>query len=247
MLDLLKKRPQDRREVEPRGKKVYAIIPAAGSSRRMGGGNKLVMELGGQPILCRTLQVFNACQVIDGIVLVCRRQDQQTYASLCADWNIDKVAKIVEGGPSREHSVLNGVLACGKEIGYVAIHDAARPLITEDIITETVNMAKRDSAAAPAVRVKDSIQRIQKGKMMENVDRDTIMAVQTPQCFDIDLIRAALTKAIDSGVNLTDDCGAVTALGQPVSMTRGSYENIKITTPEDVIIGEVILKGRARR
>ena len=247
MLDLFKKRAQDRQEPETRGKKVYAIIPAAGSSRRMGGGNKLVMELGGQPILCRTLRVFNACDAIDGIVLVCRRQDQKTYASLCADWNIDKVAKIVEGGPSRERSVLNGVLACGKEIGYVAIHDAARPLITEDIIRETVELAKKDSAAAPAVPVKDSIQRIEKGKMMENVDRSTIMAVQTPQCFDIDLIRAALTKAIDSGANLTDDCGAVTTLGQPISMTRGSYENIKITTPEDVILGEVILKGRARK
>ena len=244
MLDLFKKRAQDRQEPETRGKKVYAIIPAAGSSRRMGGGNKLVMELGGQPILCRTLRVFNACDAIDGIVLVCRRQDQKTYASLCADWNIDKVAKIVEGGPSREHSVLNGVLACGKEIGYVAIHDAARPLITEDIIRETVELAKKDSAAAPAVPVKDSIQRIEKGKMMENVDRSTIMAVQTPQCFDIDLIRAALTKAIDSGANLTDDCGAVTTLGQPISMTRGSYENIKITTPLDLDIAGLILKRR---
>ncbi|HIV68630.1 MAG TPA: 2-C-methyl-D-erythritol 4-phosphate cytidylyltransferase [Candidatus Butyricicoccus stercorigallinarum] len=246
MLDLFKKKPQDRQDWNKRGDQVYAIIPAAGSSSRMGGGNKLVMELGGQPILCRTLCVFNACDVIDGIVLVCRRQDQKTYAALCADWNIDKVVKIVEGGPSREHSVLNGVLACGREIGYVAIHDAARPLITEDIIREAVETARRDSAAAPAVGVKDSIQRIQRGKMMENVDRETIVAVQTPQCFDIDLIRAALTKAIESGAALTDDCGAVTALGQPVSMTRGSYENIKITTPEDVALGEVILKGRAR-
>lgn len=247
MLDLFKKKPQLKKKSEQRGKKVYAIIPAAGSSRRMGGGNKLVMELRGQPILCRTLQVFNACDAIDGIILVCRRQDQKIYASLCADWHIDKVVKIVEGGESRTHSVLNGILACEKEIGYVAIHDAARPLITEDIITQTVELAKSDSAAAPAVAVKDSIQRIYKGKMMENIDRETIMAVQTPQCFDIDLIRAALTKAIDSGTRLTDDCGAVTAIGQPVSITPGSYENIKITTPEDILLGEAILKGRARK
>ncbi len=245
MLDFLKKKPQDKPET--RGQLVYAIIPAAGSSRRMGGGNKLVMELGGQPVLCRTLQVFNNCDAIDGIVLVCRKQDQKTYAALCADWNIDKPLQIVEGGQSRTHSVLNGVLACGKQVGYVAIHDAARPLITEDIIRNTVQCAIRDSAAAPAVAVKDSIKRVEKDKMVENIDRSSIVAVQTPQCFDIDLIRAALTKAIDQDLTFSDDCGAVEILGQPVSMTEGSYENIKITTPEDLVLGTAILKGRARR
>ncbi len=115
MLNLRKKTIQDKQQT--RGKQVYAIIPAAGSSQRMGGGNKLVMELHGQPILCRTLQVFEACPAIDGIVLVCRKQDQANYASLCADWNISKLHKIVEGGPTREHSVLNGILACEKDIG----------------------------------------------------------------------------------------------------------------------------------
>lgn len=242
MLSLRKKKPQEVQE--QRGKLVYAIIPAAGSSRRMGGSNKLVMEFGGQPVLCRTLQVFERCEVIDGIILVCRKQDQKIYAGLCADWNISKVMQIVEGGPSREHSVLNGILACNKQIGYVAIHDAARPLITEDIICKAVEAAKRDSAAAPGVRCKDSIQRMHKGKMVENIDREHIVAVQTPQCFDIDLIRAALTRAIDNNMQLTDDCGAVTAIGQPITITEGSYENIKITTPEDVILGEAILKGR---
>lgn len=245
MLSLWKKKPQEAQE--PRGKLVYAIIPAAGSSRRMGGGNKLVMDLGGQPVLCRTLQVFEQCDAIDGIILVCRKQDQKIYAGLCADWKINKVMQIVEGGPSREHSVLNGILACGSQIGYVAIHDAARPLITEDIIRQAVETAKRDSAAAPGVHCKDSIQRIQKGRMVENIDRESIVAVQTPQCFDIDLIRAALTRAIEQEMKLTDDCGAVTAMGQPVTITAGSYENIKITTPEDVILGEAILKGRMHK
>lgn len=245
MLNLRKKKIQDKQQA--RGKQVYAIIPAAGSSQRMGGGNKLVMELHGQPILCRTLQVFEACQAIDGIVLVCRKQDQVTYASLCADWNISKVHKIVEGGATREHSVLKGILACDKEIGYVAIHDAARPLITEEIITEAVETAMRDSAAAPGVACKDSIQVIKNGKMVKNVARESVIAVQTPQCFDIDLIRAALTKALESGSNLTDDCGAVTALGQPITITQGSYENIKITTPEDILQGEAILKGRRQK
>ncbi|MDO4175196.1 MAG: 2-C-methyl-D-erythritol 4-phosphate cytidylyltransferase [Eubacteriales bacterium] len=245
MLNLRKRKPQDRQE--PRGKQVYAIIPAAGSSHRMGGGNKLVMEIGGQPILCRTLQVFENCEEIDGIILVCRKQDQKIYAALCADWKISKIVKIVEGGPTREHSVLNGILACDSEIGYVAIHDAARPLITEDIIAEAVEQAKKDSAAAPGVPCKDSIQSVKKGRMVENIDRDDIIAVQTPQCFDIDLICAALTKAVDLGMKLTDDCGAVTAIGQPVTITKGSYENIKITTPEDVVLGEAILKGRMRK
>ena len=166
---------------------------------------------------------------------------------LCKEWGIQKIKKMTEGGETREHSVLNGVLACDKNVGYVAIHDAARPLVTAEIITEAVETAMRDSAAAPAVAVKDSIQRIKNGKMMENVERESIIAVQTPQCFDIDLIRAALTKAIETDAKLTDDCGAVTALGQPISITTGSYENIKITTPEDVIMGEAILKGRAQK
>ena len=246
MFDFFKKMTQDK-QPESNGEEVYAIIPAAGSSRRMGGENKLLMELDGQPVLCRTLRVFDACALIDGIILVCRKQDQAIYTELCNKWGIHKVKKMVEGGETREHSVLNGVLACDKNVGYVAIHDAARPLITDEIIREAVEIAMRDSAAAPGVAVKDSIQRINNGKMMENVERESIIAVQTPQCFDIDLIRAALTKAIDTDAKLTDDCGAVTAIGQPISMTTGSYENIKITTPEDVLIGEAILKGRAQK
>lgn len=245
MLDFLKKKPKPQDKQETRGSQVCAIIPAAGSSRRMG-SNKLLMELCGQPVLCRTLRVFDACDLIDGIVLVCRAGERESYAALCAEWGIRKPVHMAEGGETREHSVLNGILACGKEVGYVAIHDAARPLITESIIREAVQQAMRDSAAAPAVAVKDSIQRVKKGKLTDNVVRESIMAVQTPQCFDIDLIRAALTKAIEDEAGLTDDCGAVTALGQPVSMTAGSYENIKITTPEDILIGEAILKGRAQ-
>ena len=148
------------------------------------------------------------------------------------------------GGATREHSVLQGVLACPKSVGYVAIHDAARPLVTQEIIIQAVEAAKQDSAAATAVPMKESIQRIQSGKMVENINRETIVAVQTPQCFDIDLIRAALTDALDKKLPLTDDCGAALALGQPSTMTEGSYENIKITTPEDILIGEAILKGR---
>lgn len=243
MLGFFKKKTQDK---QPAEKKVYVIIPAAGSSSRMG-KDKLIMELHGKPVLWHTLQAFESCDCIDGIVLVCRKMDQRKYAQLCADWGIEKVVSIVEGGATREHSVLNGILACGKEVGYVAIHDAARPFVTKQVITRAVEQAKKDSAAAPAVPVKDSIQKMKNGKMMQNVAREQIVAVQTPQCFDIDLIRAALTKAIDSGAAITDDCGAVTALGQPISMTMGSYENIKITTPEDILIGEAILKGRAMK
>lgn len=235
MFGMLKKQPE---------KLVYAVIPAAGTSSRMGGSNKLLLQLGGMPVLCRTLRVFEACEQIDGIVLACREQDVEEYRMLTAQWGISKIKGIVVGGETREHSVLQGVLACPKSVGYVAIHDAARPLVTEEIISQTVEMAKRDSAAAPAVPVKDSIQRVKKGKLVENIERKTIVAVQTPQCFDIDLIRAALTDALRKNLPLTDDCGAALVLGQPSTMTEGSYENIKITTPEDILLGETILKGR---
>lgn len=235
MFEWLKKQPK---------KSVYAVIPAAGSSNRMGGGDKLLMELDGVPVLCRTLRVFEETAAIDGIVIACREQDIEKYRTLAGQWSITKVKAVVAGGATREHSVLQGVLACPKTVGYVAIHDAARPLVTCGIVEQAVEAAKSDSAAAPAVPMKDSVQRIKNGKLVENIARETIVAVQTPQCFDIDLIRAALTDALEKNLPLTDDCGAALALGQPSTMTEGSYENIKITTPEDILLGEAILKGR---
>ncbi|MGN1014210.1 MAG: 2-C-methyl-D-erythritol 4-phosphate cytidylyltransferase [Butyricicoccus sp.] len=231
---------------EPKGKLVYAVLPAAGSSRRMGGTNKLLLELCGKPVMQCTLEAFDQCEQIDGIVLSCRKDDIPLYQELCRTWGISKPVLVVEGGESRAHSVYQGVLACPKEVGYVAIHDAARPLITPELIRKTVEAAKRDTAAALAVPVKDSIKRVKNGRMVENVDRDSIVAVQTPQAFDIDLIRAALCHVIQNNILVTDDCGAAEAIGQPTTIVQGDYNNIKITTVEDITVAEEVWKGRMK-
>ena len=231
---------------EPKGEQVYAVIPAAGVSSRMGGINKLMLKLDGKPVLRYTLEAFDGCECIDGIVLSCRHEDIEKYKNYCREWGISKPVIVTEGGDNRTKSVYNGVLACPKSAGFVAIHDGARPFVTSELIEKTVDTAKRDTAAAPALPVTDSIKRIKNGRMVENIQRDTIVAVQTPQCFDIDLIRAALSKAIDDDVPLTDDCGAAEILGQPTTIVEGLRDNIKITSKEDIEPAEKILRKRKK-
>ncbi|MDO5547267.1 MAG: 2-C-methyl-D-erythritol 4-phosphate cytidylyltransferase [Eubacteriales bacterium] len=223
---------------------VYAVLPAAGTSRRMGGENKLLLELAGKPVIRYTLEALEACDAIDGIVLSCREEEQDRYHALYREWGLTKPMITTVGGETRTQSVYHGVLACPPEVAYVAIHDAARPFVLPEQIARTVEAAKRDTAAALAVPVKDSIKRIKNGRMVEDVKRDTIVAAQTPQTFDIDLIRAALYHVIEDGIAVTDDIGAVETLGQPTTMVEGDYNNIKITTREDILIGERILKER---
>lgn len=226
---------------------VYAVLPSAGISKRMKGTNKLLLDLGGKPLICRTLEVFDACDIIDGIVLACGKDEIEKYRNLCREWGICKPVKIVAGGETRAHSVYQGVLACPSEVKYVAIHDAARPFVTPELIRETVLAAMRDTAAAAAVPVKESIKRVKGGKMVENIQRDSIVTVQTPQSFDIDLIRAALKFVIEKGIPVTDDCGAAECLGQPSTIVEGDYNNIKVTTVEDIILAEHIWRGRQKQ
>ena len=221
---------------------VAAIIVAAGSSTRMG-FDKLMYDLDGQTVLEKSLQAFDIHPAIDELVVVVGENAEKAEPLIR---KVHKPVRLVRGGATRALSVQNGLAEIKAD--FVAVHDAARPFVSQAVITAALNAAFRMGAAAPAVPVKDTVKVIGADGMVKYTpDRSGLYAVQTPQCFDIDLIRAALTKAIDSGTSLTDDCGAVTKLGQPVSMTRGSYDNIKITTPEDVILGEVILKGRSRR
>ena len=227
-----------------KGSLVYAVLPAAGTSSRMNGENKLMLDLCGKPVIRRTLEAFEACEVIDGIVISCREEQREDYHALYKAWGLTKPLITTVGGETREHSVYQGVLACPPEVGYVAIHDAARPFILPELIAKTVETARRDTAAALAVPVKDSIKRIQNGRMVEDVRRDSIVAAQTPQTFDIDLIRAALKHALESGIPMTDDIGAAETIGQPTTIIQGDYNNIKITTQEDLLMGERIIKER---
>lgn len=230
-----------KRKKKPALPAVCAVIVAAGSSRRMGGENKLLLPLDDAPVLAHTLSAFEKCAAIRDIVLVCREQDILPYSDLARAFGISKLRTVTCGGDSRTASVLAGITAAPEDTGLVAVHDGARPLVSEAVITEAVYAAAEYGAAAPVVPVKDSIKRIQDGSIAADVPRDTLAAVQTPQVFDRALLTRALETAARDNRSFTDDCAAVEAMGQAVRATHGSYENIKITTPEDILVAEAFL------
>ena len=224
---------------------VCAVIVAAGSSQRMGGQNKLLLPLAGAPVLAHTLRAFEKCAAVRDIVLVCREQDILPYTELARSYGIGKLRTVTRGGDSRTASVLAGLRAASADVALVAVHDGARPLVSEAVITEAVCAAAEHGAAAPVVPVKDSIKRIADGTIAADVPRDTLAAVQTPQVFRRELLLRALEDAVRSGRGFTDDCAAVEAMGQAVQATHGSYENIKITTPEDILVAQALLQKEA--
>lgn len=221
-----------------------AVIVAAGSARRMGGIDKILAPLGSVPILLHALAPFQASDLVDEIVIVTREDLMVPVGNLCSQKGMTKVRRLVKGGEDRTDSVLAGIGETDPKADLIAIHDGARPFLTETVLEETIAKARERGAAAPALPLKDTVKRVRDGMAEETLDRDTLAAVQTPQIFEAGLIKGALHKARQDGAVLTDDCGAVERLGFPVCLTQGSEENIKITTPSDLILGELILVRR---
>lgn len=222
-----------------------AVVVAAGSSRRAG-TDKLFEKLGKMPVLARTLTALERCECIDEIVVVTRQEKIVEVAKICRDYGIIKATKVVCGGETRVHSALAGVSECSREAVVIAIHDGARPLVTEEVVTAAVHGAVLHKAAAPAVPVKDSLKMTADGCIAGTVTRDQAAAVQTPQVFQADLIKAALTAAVQKELPITDDCAAVEAMGVQIRLTPGSEENIKLTTPLDFRLAEAILEARPK-
>ena len=221
-----------------------AVIAAAGNSTRMG-EDKLFLSLGEEPVLVHTLRAFQAAPEISELVVVTRQELIIPVAQLCRDYSLDKVSKVIAGGQTRTESVRLGVLELASDPELIAIHDGARPFVTWEIIAETVAAAKKYGAAAPAVPLSDTVKELDdSGLAARTVDREKLRAVQTPQIFQEGLIRAALQKALEDGAVLTDDCAAVERLGMKVMLTPGSGENIKLTTPADLVYARVILEAR---
>ena len=223
-----------------------AVIVAAGSARRMEGIDKILAPLGELPVIVHTLYAFQDCPGVDEIVVVTREDLLVEISGLCKDYRLDKVTKVVVGGAERIHSVLAGLREVDPAAELIAIHDGARPLVSQEVLNEVVARGWATGAAVPAVPITDTIKREENGQTVETVDREQLRAVQTPQVFEAGLIRATLEKAVQDGESLTDDCAAVERLGMRVSLTAGSRENIKITTPFDLLLGEAILEGRVR-
>lgn len=230
---------------KPAKPKCSAIIVAAGNAHRMEGIDKVLAPLGELPVLIHTLYAFQDCPAIHEILVVTREDLLVKVGRICKDFAFDKVTKVIVGGAERIHSVQAGLGEVNQEAELIAIHDGARPLVPQEVIQEAVSAAARTGAAAPALPITDTVKRTEEGQTVETVDRSQLQAVQTPQVFEAGLIRAAVKRAIEENELLTDDCGAVERLGMKVTLTSGSKENIKITTPLDLVIGEAILRFRA--
>lgn len=221
-------------------KRCGAVIVAAGSASRMGGIDKVMAPLGGTPMVARTAAAFQNCDAIAEIVIVTRPDLIRPISALCA--GMDKVRAVVAGGSSRQESVWLGLNALSEGIQLAAIHDGARPLVSNLVIDRTVRAANSYGAAAPAVPVKDTIKVVKGGLVEKTPDRATLQAVQTPQVFDFDLLRGALKKAEEEKAAVTDDCSAVERLGMKVKIVEGDEQNLKVTTPMDLKIAEMLLE-----
>ena len=217
-------------------KRVTAVLVAAGSSTRMG-FDKLSFDLGGETVVQRSIRAFAECPLVDEIVLVAgkNREFLEQQAAAC-----QKPVRVVPGGATRAESAKNGVLAASGEI--VAVHDAARPFVSEAVIEAALNAAALCGAAAPAVPVKDTVKTAKRGdgktvpegcSVTETPDRSTLYAVQTPQCFDRAAYLAALDELDEEKARLvTDDCSLFELTGRPVQLTQGDYANLKIRCME---------------
>ena len=221
-----------------------AVIVAAGSSQRMG-SDKIMMKLGAMPVLARTVLAFENNEYVDEIIIVTKTEKLEEIADLCFKNGLHKVKKVVSGGATRMESALAGVSACRHGAELIAIHDGARPLVSQELITRTIEAARAYRAAVPAVASTDTLKVVdERGFITGTLDRSVTRRVQTPQVFEADLIKGALTKAVELKLTLTDDCSAMDMMGVKTITVEGELTNIKITTPEDMVTAKAIVEDR---
>lgn len=218
------------------------IIPAAGQGKRMGAGkNKLLLQLEGIPLLIYTLKVFENDNSCTGVILAVNEQEEKEVNKLLRKYNIKKVIRLVTGGQERQYSVYHGVQALDGN-GIVLVHDAARPFIDQKRIQSLVEEAEQHGAAVLAVPVKDTIKKVIDNKVIETVERSSLWSIQTPQAFRMSLLKEAHERAIEEDFLGTDDASLVERIGHAVMIVEGNYDNIKLTTPEDLFFAETLIK-----
>ncbi|AGB40173.1 2-C-methyl-D-erythritol 4-phosphate cytidylyltransferase [Halobacteroides halobius DSM 5150] len=227
--------------------KVSVVIPAAGQGKRMKADkNKQFLLLDGMPILAHTIDKFEQVDLIEEIIVVAQK-DEIDYCKnkIIDEYNFTKVNKIITGGATRQESVYNGLQAVSQDTDYILTHDGARPLLTTELIRHIITKVKQYKAVLTAVPVKDTIKVVNQDEMVINTpDRSKLVAVQTPQAFVKDLIIKAYQQAAKNNIVGTDSASLVENLGKSVKVIRGSYENIKVTTPEDLEVAEKIVIRR---
>ncbi|KAF0184188.1 MAG: 2-C-methyl-D-erythritol 4-phosphate cytidylyltransferase [Nitrospirae bacterium] len=232
--------------VPPR--RTVAVVAAAGIGKRFGGSlSKQYVELAGRPVLFWSLAALHACDLIDEIIPVVHEQEFAATSALIDRYGIGKVLRIVPGGKERQDSVMNGLSALPEGAGIVVIHDGARPLIAPETIAAAIHALEGYDGAVVAVPVKDTVKEAISGAgrpcVAQTLDRSRLWAIQTPQVFYYETLKTALERAMREGFFGTDDASVVERYGGSVTIVKGSYRNIKITTPEDILIAEAFLKS----
>jgi len=230
--------------------RVTALIPAAGMGKRMGAGiNKQYLLLAGRPILAHTLAVFEQAPFVDEVCLVVP-EDEIAYCreTVVERYGFAKVRRFVAGGSERQHSVLNGLRAIESQGAddVVLIHDGVRPFVPLPVLEQSVETARIHDGALVAVPVKDTVKVVKDGTVLETPPRESLWLAQTPQAFRYGIIRDAHERAAAEGWLGTDDASLLERLGLSVRIVQGDYGNFKITTPEDLILGEAFLKNQER-
>ena len=235
-------------DVRPAYGRVAAIIPAAGEGRRMGGAvPKQFLQIGGREVLARTLAVFEACVAIDDVwVVVAAEQCAWCQTTIVERYGLRKVRGVVAGGTTRQESVWHGLQQVADAVGLVVVHDGVRPFVTELLLQQTLDYAGRYGAAIAAVPLKDTLKRVSAAGTVEaTVPREHLWRVQTPQAFQHALLRRAFQHAWQQELQATDEAGLIEALGYTVQVVPGYEHNVKITTPDDLVFGEIFLRERA--
>ncbi|MBQ2865519.1 MAG: 2-C-methyl-D-erythritol 4-phosphate cytidylyltransferase [Clostridia bacterium] len=227
---------------------VSAVIAAGGTSSRMNGDNKLLLEIGGIPVIAHSLLAFQSCDSISEIIISAHESHLQTYADIAQYYDITKLTKVVKGGDTRLQSVYNAVKECSKKADYILVHDAARPLITDEDIKTVIGDTISHNCAAASNKVTDTVKKVSDRLAQSTVDRTDLYTVQTPQGADRDLLYGALEKAVGmSDGSVTDECSALEKIGIKPYMSDCSVCNIKITYPQDVFIANAIYDRRNKK
>ena len=225
---------------------VSCIVAAGGKGTRMGADiNKIFLEISGVPVLAYTLHALNKCEYIDEIILVTAECDILGCHDIVREFGIDKVKTITQGGATRQESVRNGLLSISENADIIMVHDAARPLVTNEHLEEVIKAANEFGAAALGVPEKNTLKQIdENGFISHTIDRSAVYAIHTPQVFSSEIMRRMYENGNEHLSSATDDCMLAEMLGEKIKIVEDSYENIKITTKDDLVLAEQILENR---
>lgn len=223
-----------------------AVVVAAGNSTRFG-YDKMLAKIGNIPVICHSLLALQNNSYVNEIIVVTQPEKIETIAELCNNYRIDKAVKIVCGGANRIESALSGASEVNPKTNLIAIHDGARPMVSDEVISRVIQCANTYQSAIPAIPVKDTLKVVDGNQIKSTPDRKKLYAAQTPQVFVPEILKGALTNALHKGLFTYDDSSAVEILGENVHICEGDEQNLKITIPFDLTIAETVYQNRRRK